>query len=93
MSHPPGEKGSLSQSLLEQRVAEAEDVTQIYDENNDYREDFVMDVLYDAAKMALEQDGEVVELDITMDLVYGEDRWLVIPSEELLRAISGGILN
>ena len=28
-----------SQSLLEKRVAEAEDVSEIYDENNDYRED------------------------------------------------------
>lgn len=83
----------LSQNLLEQRVAEAEDVTQIYDENNEYREDFVMDVLYDAAKMALEQDGEIIEQDITMDLVYSEDRWLVVPSEALLSAISGGILN
>lgn len=84
---------TLSQNLLEQRVAEAEDVTQIYDENNEYREDFVMEVLYDAAQMAIEQDAETVELDITMDLVFSDDRWLVIPSAELLKAISGGILN
>ena len=38
-----------AQDKLEQRISEAEDTSEIYDENNDYREDFVMSALYDAA--------------------------------------------
>ena len=42
-----------SQKLLEHRVATAEDMSEVYDDNNDYREDFVMDVLHDAVRDAL----------------------------------------
>lgn len=81
-----------SQTLLEQRVAEAEDAADIYDENNDYREDFVMDVLYDAASEALEEDAQQITTEFTVSLVYENDQWMVVADSELLDAISGGIL-
>ena len=81
-----------SQALLEQRVAEAEDADEVYDENNDYREDFVMDVLYDAASQALKEEGKQMTVDFTVNLVYQNDQWMVVVDNELLDAISGGIL-
>lgn len=81
-----------SQKLLEKRVLEADDPDDVYDKNNDYREDFVMDVLYDAAKEALKADGEEVTVEFTLNLTYQDDRWQVIANEALLDAISSGVL-
>lgn len=83
--------GERSQALLSQRVEEAEDVTEIYDDNNEYREDFVMDVLYDAAVQALEADAETTTREITLNLIYDQGQWKIMPEAALLSAISGGI--
>ena len=81
---------SRSERLLEQRVAKAEDVSQIYDENNDYREEFVMQVLYDAASQAIAEDAKYITKDITLNLVYHDEQWWVMADQALLRVISGG---
>lgn len=81
-----------SQALLEQRVSEAEDTSEIYNENNEYREDFVMDVLYDAAVQALEEDAKTQTVNLTIKLSYSDGSWWVVADEALLNAISGGIL-
>lgn len=82
--------GERSQAMLERRVANAEDVSQVYDENNDYREDFVMNVLYDAAYQSLQEDARYTTREVTLNLVYRQGNWWVMPSQELLAAISGG---
>lgn len=81
-----------SQTLLEQRVAEAADVSEIYDENNDYREDFVMEVLHDAVVDALEEDARNMTMELIVNLSYRDGKWWVVADEALLNAISGGIL-
>lgn len=82
-----------SQALLEQRVKEAVDISEIYNENNEYREEFVMDVLYDAAVDALAEDADQTTYSFTLNLVYADGEWWVTPDAPLLQAISGGILN
>lgn len=81
-----------AQTLLEQRVAEAEDISEVYDENNEYREAFVMAVLYDAALQALEEDAVMSSVELTIQLSYHEGQWWVVADTALLDAISGGIL-
>lgn len=83
--------GTYAEDLLTQRVEEAEDMSQVYDEENNYREDFVMSVLLDAAAMALEKDAEYIEQEITLNLVFKQGQWWVVPEQPLLSAISGGI--
>lgn len=78
-----------SEALLNQRVAQAEDVKEIYDENNDYREDFIQDILYDATQEALEQDARIREQTIPLHLVYSYGQWWVLPDSRLLDALSG----
>lgn len=82
-----------SQALLEQRVKEAVDISEIYNENNEYREEFVMDVLYDAAVEALAEDADQTTYSFTLNLVYANGEWWITPDAPLLQAISGGILN
>lgn len=81
-----------SQAMLEERVEEAEDLDDVYDENLQYREDFVMEVLYDAAEKALKEDATTMTMDLTVNMVYQNEVWWIIADTDLLDAISGGIL-
>ena len=83
--------GERSQNLLALRVEEAEDLSLVYDENNEYREDFVMAVLYEATEAAIAEDARYKEQEITLNLVYRDGAWWVMPEQPLLNAISGGI--
>ena len=83
--------GDRARTLLEQYVAEAEDVSQIYDEENNYREEFVMAVLEEAVEQALREDVQYSEREFVINLTYKDGRWWVIPGQDLLNAVSGGI--
>lgn len=82
-----------SQVKLEARVAEAKNADDVYDENGDYREDFVMQVLYDSAVDALAQDAQQISKNVTLSLVFDDGQWWIMPEAGLLEAISGGILK
>ena len=81
-----------SHALMEERVAAATDVSEIYNSNNEYREDFVMAVLYDTAQDALREDAKIVTVSVTVNMKYQDGVWWILPEAELLDAISGGIL-
>lgn len=80
-----------AQVLLEERVENAGSISDIYDENNEYREDFVMGVLRDAALAQLESAGTNTT-KLTLNLSYQNGKWWVVADSALLDAISGGIL-
>ena len=82
-----------SENLLEERIAEAEDPHEVYDENNEYREDFVMQVLYDAAVQALKEDARTVQYEVTINMIYENGAWWIVPNAGLLSAITGGVLK
>ena len=81
-----------SLALLEKRVEAAEKLSDVYDENMQYREDFVLNVLYDAAVAALEEDAGTMTTELTVNMVYQNETWWIIADRNLLDAISGGIL-
>ena len=81
-----------SQVLLEKRVEEAENFNDVYDEKLQYREEFVMEVLYDAATDALAEDATTMTMDLTVNMIYQNETWWIIADRNLLDAISGGIL-
>ena len=81
-----------SQALLKQRVEEAESMDEVFDEDLQYREDVVMDVLYDAAEAALKEDATTTTTEVTVKMSYQNDTWWIIADRALLDAISGDIL-
>lgn len=83
--------GSRARRLLKEKVEAAEDVTELYDENNEYREDLVADILEEAARQALEEDVRYSYRIVPLQLVYAQDRWQVVADQAFLQAISGGI--
>lgn len=84
---------SRSQALLERRVAAAEDTSEVYVDGGDYREDFVLAVLQDAAAEALAEDSRMVDYPLTLHLVYDDGQWWIQPDAALMNAISGGFLK
>ncbi|MCI6434308.1 MAG: hypothetical protein MR828_06025 [Clostridiales bacterium] len=79
-----------SAAVLEARVEAAEDMSQVYDSNQQYREDFAQSVLEEAAREAVAAVGPV-ENAVTVQLVYEGNQWWVVPDSALMTAISGGI--
>lgn len=90
----PSVTAALSQhahSLLTARVESAEDMAELYDEENNFREDLVADVLSEAVVRALAENAELVTRDVTLNLICRDGQWWVVPDQALLQAISGGV--
>lgn len=77
-----------TQTLLETRVAAAEEMTEVYTQDHEYRPDFLNQLLADAAEEAIAAapNGEQV---LTLHLLFQDGRWAIVPDEMLLRALSG----
>ena len=81
--------GTRARALLNGALEQAEDVSEIYDENNEYREDLVAEFLEEAARQALEEDARYSYRTVTLQLVYDDGQWWVAADESLLGVISG----
>ena len=73
--------GSRARTLLDQAMETAEDVSELYDEKNEYREKLVLDILREAARQALEEDARYGYQILTLPLVYSDGQWWVEASE------------
>ena len=80
-----------SQEMLEERVAEAANPDDVYDEKGEYREDFVMDVLYDTASEVLKGEQPTKTTELILNMKYRNGRWQVIFDDAFLKALIGGI--
>ena len=78
-----------AQELLNQRVENAEDVSEIYDENNEYREEIVMEALQEAVQAALLEDAKAVTVTLTVYLKNQNGQWWAVMDSALLDAFSG----
>lgn len=83
--------GQRAQQLLKQRVAEAEDVSQVYAADNTYRESLVAQVLEEAVRQALEENVRYTYQTVPLQLVWREAQWWVLPEKALLNAVFGNI--
>lgn len=81
-----------TQTVLDERVDSADNLFEVYDENDEFREEFVMDVLYDVAETVLEESAREMTVELTINLTYQDGQWWVVADSALLDAISGGIL-
>ena len=77
--------------LLNEAIAAAEDVSEVYDEKNEYREDLVMDILHRAVAQALEEDVRYSYRIVQLQLVCRDGQWKAVADRAFLDAISGGI--
>ncbi len=82
----------LAPEMLVERAENAEDMSEIYTDNREYRDDFTALLLHDAAAQAIAA-GKTDQQELTLNLIYSEGQWWVLPDQALLNAISGGILE
>lgn len=82
-----------SQTLLESRVSQAKDAAEVYLDNGEYREEFVMAVLEEAARQALQEDAAMTRWELTLRFVYDEGRWWIRPDGDVLDAIAGDTIK
>lgn len=78
-----------TQSLMDQRIASASELGEIYDGQNRFREELVAEILHTALQQALSQDAQTVTREVTLKLVSRDGRWWVVPDQALLQALSG----
>lgn len=78
-----------TQTLMNQRIASATDLAEIYDEENHFREELVTQILGEALQQALSQDVRTVTREVTLKLVNRDGSWWIVPDQALLQAISG----
>ncbi len=83
--------GQRAQKILGERVDAAQDVSEVYDADNAYRETFVAQVLEEAVRQALEEDVRYTYQIVTVQLVCQDGQWWVKPDKALLNAVFGGI--
>lgn len=79
------------QQLLPQRVEEHHKKSEIYDENGNYQEAFVMDVLAQAAGQIVQECGTSASWNLTLELVHRDGQWWIVPDQKLIAVISGAL--
>lgn len=81
-----------AQMLLAQRVQEANSPSEIYDEDNEYREDVVMEILAQAINEIMSERARSTTLSLTLRLTNQNGQWLIQADNALLNAISGNAM-
>ena len=81
-----------SGQMLEARVETAADITEVYNENLEYREDVVMEVLHEAAVSVIEQSSQTVSVDIIVTLINQNGHWWIVSDTAFMDSIFGNIL-
>ena len=83
-----GKLPELTQALMDQKIAAAEDLSEIYDERNAFREELVGQVMEEALQQALTREAQLRTGDMTLKLVSRDGCWWVVPDQNLLQILS-----
>lgn len=78
-----------TQTLIDQKIAAAADLTELYDEENNFREDLTARILREALRQSLSQDGQSVTREVTVRLVNRDGGWWIVPHQNLLQILTG----
>lgn len=77
--------------LLDERVAAAEKMAELYDENGEFRKDLIDEVMVQAVALSLGEEPEMLTCETTVSFVYKAERWQAVPDQTLMRALQGGL--
>lgn len=83
--------GQRARLLLQQTVENAENVSQLYDASNSYRQDLVTGVLEEAARQALEEDVRYTYEVFPVHMTHEDGQWQITADREFWSAVSGGV--
>ena len=78
-------------ALLTQRVEEATDMNQLYDEGGQFREDLLDQVMKAALTQAIMEDAKTTSASVRVEFIHRDGQWWAVPDTALLTALSGGV--
>lgn len=82
---------SHAQTILNDRIAAAEKMAELYDENGDFRQDLIDEIMAKAVELAFAEEPEMLTFETTLGFAYQAKRWHVVPDGNLMRALQGGL--
>ena len=91
LSSVTGTLKTRAEERLSRKVSSAEDMSQIYDEENNYREELVREVLEEVTREAITEDASFVQKELSLPLVYENGQWWILPEQTLLDTLFGDI--
>lgn len=80
-----------SEAILTKLQQEATYASEIYDENGNYHQHVVQEVLKTAVQAALQEDGKTITSTFTLQLVNRDGQWCIVPNSDLINALSGNM--
>ena len=83
----------LLEAEVNKRLDNNDRLDEIYDDNNEYREEFVAQFLMDAAQQAVQQEKTLVQTELTLYLTWENGTWWVVPNDQLLGVVSAGLVG
>lgn len=89
VSSVTGKLADRVQALVNQKIASAETLSDVYDEDGNFREELAQQILTAALQQCLSQDAQMVAREVTVKLVNRDGAWWVVPDQALLQALSG----
>lgn len=78
-------------ALLTQRVEEATDMEQLYDETGEFREELMDEILKTAVTQACQEDAKTSTVEVSLEFVHRDGQWWAVPEQALMMALSGGL--
>ena len=81
------------EAMLTERIEAEGEISEIYDENGDFQDALIQEILNNAFQEALEEDAEITTQEIALNMTYQDGRWWIVPDQALLQAISGGVIG
>lgn len=78
-----------TQVLLNERVQAASDSSVLYNDDNQFRQELLQQVLAEAVQQALEEDSRYQEKTVPLHLVRERGRWWIVPDAGIISILSG----
>lgn len=80
---------AIAPERMKQLAAEKKSDDEIYDEEHNFRPEFIDEVLRSATTQVLSQQPQTMQREMTLELVRSNGRWQVVPTDALLQFLSG----
>lgn len=83
----------IAPELVTQRIMQARELSEIYNEDYSFREDLISEILMASARSAIEEGADAKRCPVQLRLIYADDRWQVLPDQALMDILAGKMEN
>lgn len=81
-----------ARDLMNSRISAATEMAELYDGENNFRQDLIDEVMAAAVEKTLAEEPEMLTVETTVGIVYEQGQWWAIPDQALMTALAGGLV-